>query len=152
MSDSTTLPRDHAIPVFRIAGCVLLAAFISLMLLDAGMRIPGGNAIPPIGGALTASSTMAFMSHGRKLKGDAWLIVVMFGLVGILGGTVSTMSRGDREIGDDEYARIAADLRARPELERFIVGARSDGVINAAERDAFDEDVVSFDRNKVLGR
>jgi hypothetical protein len=150
MSDSTTLPRGHAIPVFRIAGCMLLAAFISLMLLDAGMRIPGGNAIPPIGGALTASSTMAFMSHGRKLKGDAWLIVVMFGLVGILGGTISTMSRGDREIG--EYARIAADLRARPELERFILDARSDGVVTAAERDAFDEDVMAFDRDKVLGR
>lgn len=152
MTHSTTLPKTNGIPIAKIGGFVLATAFISLLLLDSSMQTPGSNAVPVITASLLALSTMSFLSHAGKLKGDGWLIVVMFGLMGMLAGTASTMSRGDRQIGDDEYARIAADLRARPELERFIVDARSDGVVTAAERGAFDEDVMAFDRDKVLGR
>lgn len=63
---------------------------------------------------------------------------------------VSSTVRGDHEINESQYDWIASTLRQRPEGERLLVQARTDGIVSNDELAKFENDLSTLNRRKVL--
>lgn len=133
----------------------LLFAYVALGTIDMLTIIPATMLTYIAAGLLFAGIVPAFTFGSKACEGDG-LTIILFSL--LLGGFGCLMAgaahyeRPDLELRKDGYDHIASELRKRPELTPLLREARADGVITNGEKEAFDEAVSRFDRDKALGK
>lgn len=133
----------------------LLLAYVALGTLDVLTIIPPTVATYVVAGLLMACVVPAFNFGSKDWREN--LPPIVFGSLAIGGfGCLLVAAvhyeRPDLELNRDRYDHLAAELRKRPELVPLIRDARADGVITNGEKEAFDEAVSRFDRDKALGK
>lgn len=133
----------------------LLFAYVALGTIDTLTVLPPTLLTSVVGGVLMTGIIPTFTFGSKAWKDDVFPLVLFSLLLGAVTGVMAGIihyERPDLELRKDGYDRIASELRKRPELTPLLRDARADGMITNGEKEAFDEAVSRFDRDKALGK